>query len=74
VERAGVKLDSEGAVGVDSYSRLVGGEEEYLRGSADCTDSMKLTTRWGWRFAEGVRPLAETYYGKSPTLPDYENV
>ncbi|HLJ43115.1 MAG TPA: glutathione-disulfide reductase, partial [Candidatus Binataceae bacterium] len=67
LERAGVKLDYEGAVVVDSYS-CSSAANIYAVG--DCTDRMQLTPV---AIAEG-QAVAETLFHGNPQTPDYENV
>ena len=67
LERAGVKLDYEGAVVVDSYS-CSSAPNIYAVG--DCTDRMQLTPV---AIAEG-QAVAETLFSGNPKTPDYDNV
>jgi glutathione reductase (NADPH) len=67
LERAGVKLDYEGAVAVDSYS-CSSAPDIYAVG--DCTDRLQLTPV---AIAEG-QAVAETLFRANPKTPDYENV
>jgi glutathione reductase (NADPH) len=67
LERAGMKLDYEGAVVVDSYSRS---SVENIYAVGDCTDRMQLTPV---AIAEG-QAVAETLFHGNPQTPDYENV
>jgi glutathione reductase (NADPH) len=67
LERAGVKLDYEGAVAVDSYS-CSSAPDIYAVG--DCTDRLQLTPV---AIAEG-QAVAETLFHANPKTPDYENV
>jgi glutathione reductase (NADPH) len=67
LERAGVKLDYEGAVVVDSYSCS---SVTNIYAVGDCTDRMQLTPV---AIAEG-QAVAETLFHGNPQTPDYENV
>jgi glutathione reductase (NADPH) len=67
LERAGVKLDGEGAVVVDSYSCS---SVPSIYAVGDCTDRMQLTPV---AIAEG-QAVAETLFHANPTTPDYANV
>ncbi|MGZ6253127.1 MAG: glutathione-disulfide reductase [Candidatus Binataceae bacterium] len=67
LERAGVKLDYEGAVVVDSYSCS---SVTNIYAVGDCTDRMQLTPV---AIAEG-QAVAETLFHENPQTPDYENV
>jgi len=67
LERAGVKLDYEGAVVVDSYSCS---SVTNIYAVGDCTDRMQLTPV---AIAEG-HAVAETLFHGNPQTPDYENV
>ncbi len=67
LERAGVKLDHEGAVVVDSYSCS---SVPNIYAVGDCTDRMQLTPV---AIAEG-QAVAETLFHGNPKAPDYENV
>ncbi len=67
LERAGVKLDYEGAVVVDSYSCS---SVTNIYAVGDCTDRMQLTPV---AIAEG-QAVAETLFRGNPQTPDYENV
>ncbi|MGB6561323.1 MAG: glutathione-disulfide reductase [Candidatus Binataceae bacterium] len=67
LERAGVKLDHEGAVVVDSYSCS---SVPNIYAVGDCTDRMQLTPV---AIAEG-QAVAETLFHGNPMTPDYENV
>jgi glutathione reductase (NADPH) len=67
LERAGVKLDGEGAVVVDSYSCS---SVPSIYAVGDCTDRMQLTPV---AIAEG-QAVAETLFHAKPTTPDYANV
>jgi glutathione reductase (NADPH) len=67
LERAGMKLDYEGAVVVDSYSRS---SVENIYAVGDCTDRLQLTPV---AIAEG-QAVAETLFHGNPQTPDYENV
>ena len=67
LERAGVKLDHEGAVVVDSYSCS---SVPNIYAVGDCTDRMQLTPV---AIAEG-QAVAETLFHGNPKTPDYENV
>jgi len=67
LEQAGVKLDHEGAVAVDSYSCS---SVPNIYAVGDCTDRMQLTPV---AIAEG-HAVAETLFHANPKTPDYENV
>jgi glutathione reductase (NADPH) len=67
LEQAGVALDAEGAVAVDSYSRS---SVANIYAVGDCTDRLQLTPV---AIAEGAA-VAETLFGTNPKAPDYENV
>jgi glutathione reductase (NADPH) len=67
LERAGVKLDFEGAVVVDSFSCS---SVTNIYAVGDCTDRMQLTPV---AIAEG-QAVAETLFHGNPQTPDYENV
>ncbi len=67
LERAGVKLDHEGAVAVDSYSCS---SVPNIYAVGDCTDRLQLTPV---AIAEG-QAVAETLFHGNPKTPDYENV
>jgi len=67
LERAGVKLDYEGAVAVDPYSCS---SVPNIYAVGDCTDRMQLTPV---AIAEG-QAVAETLFHGNPRTPDYENV
>ncbi len=67
LERAGVKLDHEGAVAVDSYSCS---SMPNIYAVGDCTDRLQLTPV---AIAEG-QAVAETLFHGNPRTPDYENV
>ena len=67
LEQAGVKLDHEGAVAVDSYSCS---SVPNIYAVGDCTDRMQLTPV---AIAEG-QAVAETLFHADPKTPDYENV
>ena len=67
LERAGVKLDYEGAVVVDSYSCS---SVTNIYAVGDCTDRMQLTPV---AIAEG-QAVAETLFHGNRQTPDYENV
>jgi len=67
LEQAGVTLDAEGAVAVDSYSRS---SVANIYAVGDCTDRLQLTPV---AIAEGAA-VAETLFGGSPKAPEYENV
>ena len=67
LERAGVKLDHEGAVAVDSYSCS---SVPNIYAVGDCTDRLQLTPV---AIAEG-QAVAETLFHANPKTPDYENV
>src|SRR6202167_678930 len=67
LERAGVKLNSEGAVAVDPYSCS---SVPNIYAVGDCTDRMQLTPV---AIAEG-QAVAETLFHGNPKTPDYENV
>ncbi|HLK86474.1 MAG TPA: glutathione-disulfide reductase [Candidatus Binataceae bacterium] len=67
LERAGVKLDHEGAVVVDDYSCS---SVPHIYAVGDCTDRMQLTPV---AIAEG-EAAARTLFGSVPRKPDYENV
>jgi glutathione reductase (NADPH) len=67
LERAGVKLDYEGAVAVDSYSCS---SVPNIYAVGDCTDRLQLTPV---AIAEG-QAVAETLFHANPKTPDYENV
>jgi glutathione reductase (NADPH) len=67
LEQAGVKLDHEGAVVVDSYSCS---SVPNIYAVGDCTDRMQLTPV---AIAEG-QAVAETLFHGNPKTPDYENV
>jgi glutathione reductase (NADPH) len=67
LERAGVKLDYEGAVVVDSYSCS---SVPNIYAVGDCTDRLQLTPV---AIAEG-QAVAETLFHANPKTPDYENV
>ncbi len=67
LERAGVKLDHEGAVVVDDYSCS---SVPHIYAVGDCTDRMQLTPV---AIAEG-EAAARTLFGPVPRKPDYENV
>jgi glutathione reductase (NADPH) len=67
LERAGVKLNSEGAVAVDPYSCS---SVPNIYAVGDCTDRMQLTPV---AIAEG-QAVAETLFHGNPKTPEYENV
>ena len=67
LEQAGVKLNDEGAVAVDQYSRS---SVPNIYAVGDCTDRMQLTPV---AIAEG-QAVAETLFHGNPKVPDYENV
>ena len=67
LERAGVRLDHEGAVAVDSYSCS---SVPNIYAVGDCTDRLQLTPV---AIAEG-QAVAETLFHANPKTPDYENV
>lgn len=67
LERAGVKLDSQGALVVDGYSRTTAPN---IYAVGDCTNRMMLTPV---AIAEG-RAVAETLFNNNPMKPDYTNV
>jgi glutathione reductase (NADPH) len=67
LEQAGVKLNDEGAVAVDQYSRS---SVSNIYAVGDCTDRMQLTPV---AIAEG-QAVAETLFHGNPKVPDYENV
>jgi glutathione reductase (NADPH) len=67
LERAGVKLDHEGAVVVDSYSCS---SVPNIYAVGDCTDRLQLTPV---AIAEG-QAVAETLFHGNPQTPDYVNV
>ena len=67
LELAGVTLDAEGAVVVDSYSRS---SVANIYAVGDCTDRLQLTPV---AIAEGAA-VAETLFHGKPKPPDYENV
>ncbi len=67
LEAAGVKLDYEGAVVVDSFSCS---SVPNIYAVGDCTDRMQLTPV---AIAEG-QAVAETLFHGNPKTPDYENV
>ncbi len=67
LEQAGVKLDREGAVAVDSYSCS---SVPSIYAVGDCTDRLQLTPV---AIAEG-QAVAETLFHGHPKAPDYENV
>jgi glutathione reductase (NADPH) len=67
LEQAGVKLDHEGAVAVDSYSCS---SVPNIYAVGDCTDRMQLTPV---AIAEG-QAVAETLFHADPKTPDYQNV
>ena len=67
LDRAGVKLDKEGAVVVDEYSCS---SVPHIYAVGDCTNRMQLTPV---AIAEG-QAVAQTLFGATPKKPDYENV
>ena len=67
LERAGVKLDDEGAVVVDEYSCS---SVPHIYAVGDCTNRMQLTPV---AIAEG-QAAAQTLFSSTPRKPDYENV
>jgi glutathione reductase (NADPH) len=67
LEPAGVKLDHEGAVVVDAYSRS---SVPNVYAVGDCTNRLQLTPV---AIAEG-QAVAETLFHGNPTTPDYVNV
>jgi glutathione reductase (NADPH) len=67
LERAGVKLDYEGAVVVDAYSCS---SVPNIYAVGDCTNRMQLTPV---AIAEG-QAVAETLFHGNPQTPDYKNV
>ena len=67
LENAGVKLDEQGAVAVDSYSRT---SVENIYAIGDCTNRIMLTPV---AIAEG-RAVAETLFNNHPMSVDYKGV
>jgi len=67
LDRAGVKLDKEGAVVVDEYSCS---SVPHIYAVGDCTNRMQLTPV---AIAEG-QAVAQTLFEATPKKPDYENV
>lgn len=67
LEAAGVKLDPDGAVMVDAYSRS---SIPHIYAIGDCTNRMNLTPV---AIAEG-RAVAQTIFGGQPVAMDYRNV
>lgn len=67
LEKAGVKLTSNGAVNVDAYSKS---NVDSIYAIGDCTDRMMLTPV---AIAEGMA-VANTLFNKKPTKPNYQNV
>ena len=67
LEKAGVKLEYNGAVVVDEYSKS---SVDSIYAIGDCTDRMMLTPV---AIAEGMA-LANTLFNNKPTRPCYDNV
>ena len=67
LENAGVKLDEQGAVAVDTYSRT---SVENIYAIGDCTNRIMLTPV---AIAEG-RAIAETLFNNRPMSVDYRGV
>jgi glutathione reductase (NADPH) len=67
LEKAGVKLQDNGAVIVDDYSKS---SVDSIYAVGDCTDRMMLTPV---AIAEGMA-VANTLFNNKPTRPSYENV
>ena len=67
LEKAGVKLTSNGAVIVDDYSKST---VDSIYAIGDCTDRMMLTPV---AIAEGMA-VANTLFNNKPTKPNYLNV
>lgn len=67
LEKAGVKLESNGAIVVDDYSAT---SVDNIYAIGDCTDRMMLTPV---AIAEGMA-VANTLFNDKPTKPNYENV
>jgi glutathione reductase (NADPH) len=67
LERAGVKLEKNGALAVDDFSQT---NVESIYAIGDCTDRIMLTPV---AIAEG-HALAETLFNDNPSKPNYVNV
>lgn len=67
LERAGVKIETSGAVIVDEYSKS---SVDSIYAIGDCTDRMMLTPV---AIAEGMA-VANTLFNDKPTRPEYLNV
>lgn len=67
LERAGVKLEKNGALAVDDFSQT---NVESIYAIGDCTDRIMLTPV---AIAEG-HALAETLFNNNPSKPNYVNV
>jgi glutathione reductase (NADPH) len=67
LERAGVKLESDGSIVVDSFSCS---SVPNIYAVGDCTHRRQLTPV---AIAEG-QAVAETLFNNNPTSPDYDNV
>ena len=67
LEKAGVRIDKEGAVIVDDYSKT---NVDTIYAIGDCTSRMMLTPV---AIAEG-RAVAETLFNNNPMKPNYINV